>query len=172
MAATSSFVASRSESRDDSAASARAHSVALSSEAAQAKDEVATDKACPAWVTANFGANAWSACARGEITKAPVLWPICLSTGSSVGIGRLADLLEHTVERLAHLRLGRLRRECPERLRERPERIGIGRLADLFEHGVESPGCLCIGQLGRERPERPREDLEHKGAEGIRFRFA
>jgi len=47
-----------------------------------------------------------------------------------VGIGRVPDLLEHRVERLARLRLGQLDGQSLERFRQRTERVGIGARSD------------------------------------------
>ena len=43
--------------------------------------------------------------------------------GVRIGVGRLADLLEHDVERLARRRLGQLHRQRLKHLREGHERI-------------------------------------------------
>ncbi|MBR0947126.1 hypothetical protein [Bradyrhizobium liaoningense] len=62
-------------------------------------------------------------------------------------IERLADPLEHHVERLARLRLGQLARQRLERLRQRLERVGIGRWVDLRDQRIERLARLRIADF-------------------------
>ena len=52
-------------------------------------------------------------------------------------MGRLANLIEQQIERLARLCLAQLRRQSLQPLGQRQERVGIGRLADLLEQQIE-----------------------------------
>jgi len=78
----------------------------------------------------------------------------------------MCELL-HTAKTL--LRLGKLRCQRPQRLRQRLERTGIGRLANLLERGVERLARLRLGKLDGQSLKRLRQRLERTGRRPTSF---
>ena len=66
------------------------------------------------------------------------------------GIGRLVDLLEHRLDRLASPAPRSASPPGLERLSQRQERTRIGRLAELLEHHLDRLARLRLAQLRRQ----------------------